>query len=262
MKRFKIEAVDSEGNPKVVYVLKPTTKHLAGAKRAANKAFRKAWEDGGFFRKQLDQIMRESGSWDDEQQAKVDDINRKILENTRKLKRGGMDLEEAKQLALQIRRDRAESLILLSKSREFDALSIEGAAENESFDYLVSVCVVDEEGAPIFENVEDYLEKSSEDYATQAASKLYSMVYASSYNENWEKELPENAFLLKYKFCNDDLSLVNEEGKLVSVNGRLIDENGNYRTADGGYEDVDHIPVDKDGNYLDAQPFTKNGESV
>lgn len=260
MSRFKVESVDSEGNPKTVYVLKPTTKHLSGAKRAAHKAFRNAYDNNGFFRKEIDRIMRERGLWSDEQQAELDRLNKDIVENTRKLKRGGIDLEEAKNLAIKIRRDRLSSIQLSSEATEFDALSIEGQAENSSFNYLVSVCVVDDEGNPVFKDMEDYEDHMTEEYASKAATKLYTTLYKVS--DDLEKKLPENEFLLKYKFCNDDLSLVNEEGKLVSVNGRLIDEDGNYRTAEGGYEDVDHIPVDKDGNYLDAQPFTKNGEPV
>lgn len=261
MSRFKIESVDSEGNPKVVYVVKPNRNQLAEAKKVANKAFKTLYDSGtSFFRKKLDKIMRDEGLWDDDKQKQLDDLNDRIGQSVRKLKLGGMDLESAKELALSIKRDRMASWLLLSESREFDGMSIEGQTEYASFCYLVSVCLVDEEGKQIFESASDYEENADHPYVSEATSKIGQVLH--ELDPNWERKLPENEFLLKYKFCNDDLSLVDEKGKLVSVNGRLIDEKGQYRTEDGGYEDVDHNPMDKDGNYLNAQPFTKNGEVI
>lgn len=253
--RVKVECGDQ-----VVYVLKPGTKEVAGAKKASNKAFKEALESGCFLRSKLDKIMRDQGLWDDNMQKEVDEINKRILENTRKLKRGKIELDDARKLAIEIRRDRNASLTKLAKTRELEAYSAEGQSDNAGFDYLVSVCTVDEQGKPIFSSVEDYLEKADEDLASKAAAELGRLVYGL--DPEWENKLPENEFLLKYKFCNEDLSLVNEDGKLVAVNGRLIDEKGRYRTEDGGYEDVDGNPIDENGNYLDFQPFTKNGEPV
>lgn len=253
--RIKVECGDQ-----VVYVVKPGTKEVTGAKKASNKAFKEALDSGCFLRSKLDQIMREQGLWSDAMQKEVDEINQRIVENTKKLKRGNMELEEARKIAIEIKKDRNASLLKMSKTRELEAYSAEGQADNAGFDYLVSVCTVDESGKPIFSSLEDYLERADEEIASKAAAELGQLVYGL--DPDWEKKLPENEFLIKYKFCNEDLSLVNEEGKLVSINGRLIDEDGRYRTADGGYEDVDGNALDKEGNYLDFKPFTRNGEPV
>ena len=260
MNRVKVVSVDNEGKEKTVYVIKPTTKHMAGARKAAGKAVKLAIEEGCYFREKLDKVMREQGLWDDEQQKRVDELNEKVSLNVKKLKKGNMDLEEAKKLALQIKQDRAESLILLAKTRELDSFTIEGQSENASFEYLLSQCIVNEEGNPIFANVDEYLENSTEPYIGDAAAKLSELVYGL--DSNWEKKLPENEFLIKYKFCNEDLNLINEEGKRVSINGKLIDENGRYVDNNGKHIDIDGDEIDEDGDYVDFKPFTKNGEPV
>lgn len=260
MNRVKVTGLDNEGKEAVVYVIKPGTKEFAGAKKTANKAFKEAVESGCYFRTKLDKIMREQGLWGDEQQKEVDALNAKVSENVKKLKMGNMDLAEAKKLALDIKRDRTESLLKLAKTRELDAFTVEGQSENASFDYLISVCIVNEEGKPIFESVDDYNENSSQPYAVEAAAKLSELVYGL--DGDWEKKLPENEFLIKYKFCNDELNLINDDGKRVSVTDKLINEDGRYVNEKGEYIDVDGNPIDAEGNYLNFKPFTKNGEPI
>lgn len=259
--RVKIESTNSDGEEVVVYVVKPKQKDYTGAKTASNKAFKEAIESGAFLRSRVDEVMREQGLWDDQKEERLSELNKSIRENERKLKRGGIELDEAKKIALEMSDSRREMTQLLAKTRELDSFTVEGQAENAQFDYLVSVCVVDEEGKRVFKDMEDYREKSEESYAYESAVALSKMVY--NMDDEWEKELPENKFLLEYGFIDDDLRLVNEDGEYVSEDGRRIDKEGRYLSPDGGYEDVDGNPVDENGDPLeDFQPFTKNGEAI
>lgn len=245
----------------VVYVVKPGSQALTKAKVAANKAFALALKEKSMLRAAIDEHMVEQGLWDEEKQKNLTEINKKINHNVRTLKKGGIELEEAKDLALEIRKLRNEINSLLAKRRELDNFTAEAQADNASFFALIVECIVDQRGNKILKNVDDYMEKASEPYISEAVNKLADLTYGM--NDSWERELPENKFLVDYKFCNEDLDLINEDGKLVDREGRLIDSTGRYIDENGNFIDVYGKSVDEDGNPLEEFiPFTKNGESV
>jgi hypothetical protein len=75
-------------------------------------------------------------------------------------------------------------------------------------------------------------------------------------DNNYEKSLPENKFLKKYKFVDDNLRLVNKDGHFVNEDGKLIDENGRFVDENGNFVDRDGNRVDADGEYVvDSKPF-------
>jgi hypothetical protein len=135
--------------------------------------------------------------------------------------------------------------ILVSEKNAHDEFTAESQSENAKFDYLVSVCIKDDEGKPIFTDIEDYKEKSDEPYIAEAATKLASMLYGL--DDSWEANLPENTFLQKYDFVDKDLRLINKEGKHVTKDGKLIDNDFRYINTEGEYVDVDGNRIDKDG---------------
>jgi hypothetical protein len=51
--------------------------------------------------------------------------------------------------------------------------------------------------------------------------------------KDWEKDLPENKFLVEFNFVNEDLELVNEDGHLVDSQGKLINKDGRYVDKEG-----------------------------
>jgi hypothetical protein len=234
------------------YVIKPTHKEYAGAKLASSKAFREAVESGAFFRAKIHQVMIDQGLWDDKKEQELQEIAKKIKENVNKLKLGGIKKSEGKKLALEVQKLRMEQALLLTETRQQDAFTIEGQAENASFDYLVSVCTVDEEENKIFKNLEDYKNRAEEDIAFLAAKELYNILYGDN---SWEKELPENKFLLEHKFVDADLKLVNSEGQHVTYDNQLLDEKGRLVNSSGKLIDREGNEIDENGNLLNAQPF-------
>jgi hypothetical protein len=83
---------------------------------------------------------------------------------------------------------------------------------------------------------------------------LASMVYGL--DNDFEKTLPENKFLHKYKFVDEKLRLVDKQGRLIDAEGRLIDDKGRYIDEAGNYVDKFGNKVDKDGEYLfESKPF-------
>ena len=88
-------------------------------------------------------------------------------------------------------------------------------------DYLVSQCTFDETGAnKVYNNLDDYLNKADDDIAFAAATALAQLMY--SIDKDVEANLPENRFLQKFKFVNEDLSLVDSDGNGVDSKAKEL----------------------------------------
>ena len=87
-----------------------------------------------------------------------------------------------------------------------------------------------------------------------AASALAKIIY--NLEDDYEKKLPENQFLVKYKFADETLHLIDKQGRKVDADGRLVDENGRYINEAGQFVDREGNLVDEEGNFLvDEKPF-------
>jgi len=251
--RIKIESKDSDGNPVVVYVVRPNKDNNAQAQIVASKTFRDAILRGALVRKTLEDLLIKQGIWDAERQAKVDKIDEDIRSKLLQLKKGGIKLAEARDTAIGIRIARMNRASLLSEKNAHDEFTAESQSENSKFDYLVSVCIKDEDGNNVFKDIDDYKEKSGEPYASEAAAKLATLVWGL--DDDWEHNLPENKFLKKFDFVDNDLRLVNKEGKYVTKDGKLIDKDG--------LPIVDFTPfLDDDGNPIVEQNEESKVEDV
>lgn len=245
----RIETKDNEGIDKVVVVKKPTHAQLTDAQFYSASVFNKAKDAGVCLRTKLDEYLREQGLWGDKEQKQVEDLTKKLEKNIRLLRNGKykdgkkLKLSEARKLAVDIRQDRLSLNFILAKRREHDAYTVEGQAENARFDYLVSACTYDEEGNRVFTDIEDYYEKQEEQYAIDAASKLAAISF--NIEEDWTKKLPENEFLIKYKFVDENLRYINKDGKFVNAEGELVDEFGRRITEDGRLLDLSNDPIDE-----------------
>jgi len=243
--KVEVKSVDSDGKEVVVYVVRPNNERNREAQKISNLAFKEAIESGALLRQRIDDYMEEQGLWNDEKEKKLESLNKKMNNGIDKLKKGGITKKKGREIALQIKLDRMERTRMMAGRTRLDEFSVEGQAENARFDCLVSLCVLNEEGEHFFESLEDYHSKNTEPFAIEAASVLGDMAYGL--DKNWENKLPENQFLTKYNFINEDLMLINEKGELVSRSGKLIDEDGNYINDKGEKVDVDGNKVDDEG---------------
>lgn len=251
--RIKIESKDHDGNDVVLYATRPTAPETADAQMVSNKAFKDALFAGAMVRKTLEEELKQQGIWNEEKQKQLDEYNDSIRKNLVKLKKGGVKLKEARDLAIQVRISRMEALSLQAERNEYDSYTAEAQAENAKIDYLVSVCLKNEIGEPYFKDVEEYRKNSDQPFVIEAANKLVTMIYGV--DDNWESELPENKFLLKYNFVDDSLRLV-EDGHYVTVDGKKINENFQYVDDEGNITDADGNRIDEDGlPIVESQPF-------
>lgn len=236
-------------------VLKPTTKQHREGKLVFNAALAQSLQSNALLRQSIDKHMRKQGLWDDTKQKEYDDIYKDIHDCERKISKGGIKLSEAKDLALKIRQGRASLQLLLIEKNQLDQHSAEGQAQQEEFNKLLSLCLVYKEGEKqYFSSVEELDKDSNSDIVQMGSTHLMEILYGS--NEDYYNKLPENEFLKKWGFVNDDLRLINKEGKLINAEGKLINEDGQFIDGEGKLIDKDGNPLDDEGNYnFETQPF-------
>ena len=228
-----------------------------------NQSFSDAVKSGSIVRAKLDDLLKDQGLWDDKKENQFKTLQKEIFDNEKKLAKGGISLKDAKNLAISIQQLRNELRDLIAVKTNVDSHTAEGQADNARFNYLVSACVVyKNNGNKYFKNYEDYLNRASDPVSFIAAQKLASIMYGL--DSDFEKKLPENKFLLKYKFVNDNLELVDNKGRLIDASGRLIDQNGRFINEEGKFIDKDGNLVDESGDFLvEFQPFLDdNGNPI
>jgi hypothetical protein len=251
-KTFKttVDSVEKE-----FLVRSPSLNDQREAQKVYNQAFTDAIKSKSVVRAKLDDLLEDQGLWNDEKQAKFTSLQKELLEGEKRLAKGGFSLNEAKDLAVKMKGVRDDIRDLISVRTSLDNHSAEGQADNARFNYLVSVCVVyNDTKQPYFKNLEDYLNKSTDQVAILGAQNLANMLYGL--DNDYESNLPENKFLKKYRFIDDKLRLIDKKGRLIDGEGRLVDERGRFIDEEGGFVDKFGNRVDADGEYVvEQQPF-------
>jgi len=243
-------------NKEVEFVVRsPSLVDQREGQKIYNQSFSDAIKNKAIVRARMDDLLEEQGLWDSEKQLKLSELQSRILENERALAKGGISLKRAKELALEMKELRSKIRELISVKSSLDNHSAEGQADNARFNYLVSACLVySDTKQKYFRDLEDYLARSTETVAILAAQNLANMIYGL--DNDYESNLPENKFLKKFKFIDEELRLVNQEGHLIDSDERLIDKNGRFINAAGEYIDRNGNKVDDLGDYIvDKLPF-------
>lgn len=252
-KTFTVSVDDKEVK---LMAVSPSLQDTKEANKIYSQAFSDALKTKSIVRARLDDILKEQGLWDDSKQAQYEELQFKLLESEKQLAKGGISLNAARQIALDMRKFREELRELISDRTNLDNHTAEGQADNSKFNYLVYACTVyaDNPSKKFFSSYENYMQRSSELVALKAAQAVANFIYGL--DEDYDSKLPENKFLKDYKFVDDGLRLINKDGKLVDLEGKLIDENGRYINEEGQYVDKNGNLVDDNGNYIvEFSPF-------
>jgi hypothetical protein len=247
-----ITSVDLEGKEVKVLVKKPTPKNYRDSQMAYNSAMRVALDNGAMFKDKLRSYYVEQKIWDENKEKEYQRILKSIQSLEKQLKEGGIALKQARGLALSLKKARGEFSALIAERQSFEANSAESQAENARFNFLIAACVCDPNGTPKWKNVEAYDEDAQQPWANEAAQELANMLYGLE--PDYEKRLTENQFLIKYKFADKDLSLINADGHKVDLEGRLINDEGRFVAY---RESGEQYFVDIDGNEV-----TETGEPI
>ena len=246
----KIDGKDTEFT-----VVSPSNVHYTEGQKVYNNAFSDAIKSKAIVRAKMDDVLKDQGLWDDMKQAEYTRLAAEINKCERTLKKGGIKLSDAKELAIKMRENREKLKELVSVRTTLDNQSAEGQADNAKFNYLVSACVVYKNNKqPYYKNLEEYLNAPASEVSVLGAKYLANMIYVLE--DDFEKKLPENKFLAKYKFVNEYLELINKAGHRIDDEGRLINEWGRFVDEEGNYVDKDGNPISETCEYVvDEQPF-------
>ena len=133
---------------------------ISEGKKAHNKAFRQALEDGALLRKSLMNHMRSQGVWDDRKEESYQGFIKQIGELEYKLASGKMKVSDGRAIAIELGKVRGEFRNLISERNLMDANSAEGQADNVRFNYLLVNSVFDYiTQKPVYPSVEEYLKR-------------------------------------------------------------------------------------------------------
>ena len=241
----ELNSKDKNDKEVTVWVKRPSTKEYKDSQVEYNKAFREALEGGAILKKKLGEYMRSQGLWDDAKDSEEKKLLNDISEKEGRLKKGGISLSKAKDIAIELRKTRAKFRNLIAERTMLDSNTVEGQADNARFNSLVTQCVLKKDKrTPAFDDLKDYDDQGDQPWAAEAASELASMIY--ELDPNYDNTLEENKFLKAYNFANKENQLVNEDGHRIFIDEEdgeeyLIDENFRfvaYRT-DEGYKNQD-----------------------
>lgn len=240
----EINGKDIDGNDVKVFVVSPTPEDKEQAEIVERKTFAKLInekdEDGNptaILQSRIEEYAREQGSWTDAKEKKKFELGKKLLENLEALKAGGIKLSEARKKALEVSDIRSQMNELEAPLSELRKFSVESQCTDAVFNFLLTRCIKNEDGELVFKTVKDYKESPDHPWLAEAAITFMREYYGMT--EDWEKSLPENEFLLKYKFVDDDLRFIDKEGNHVTRNGDPVQEK----------EEVEFTPfLDDDGN--------------
>lgn len=251
-------------------IVYPQPAQLNSAQLEYDKCFKSALAGDAFLRPETDRILRERGLWDDEKEADFIALRERIAALELELDEGDMFIDEAKDVAIDIRRARLDIADLVAEKNYLDGNTAEAQAEQSRFNYLVSVCSVynkvwgdHKRGDRVFKTLNEYLTNNTEQYARDLATQFATIMY--NVDSDFEKNLPENKFLAEYGFVRDDLRLVNEDGHLVDLQDRLVDEDFNLVNEKGEIIDEEGHLLDENGKRKDIKfkPFkTRDGKAV
>lgn len=229
-------------------VYKPNSEQSENGSLEYARVFSKAVKSGALLRETIEGYMREQGIWDNEKDLLYVNLLESINKAEKSLKKGGIKLSEAKEVAFQMRKDRFTLQNLIAEKNSLDANTAQGQAETARFNYLLVKCLVyNDNGNPVYKDRDDYLRNEESEVSQMSASIFANMWYGLE--EDYDKTLPENKFLQQWDVVDEELRLLNDKGELVDPYGRKVDEDGRFIDEDGNFIDVEGDPLNKEGDY-------------
>lgn len=248
----KITQNDNSEKTVKIYVTRPNNNIVKNADRHRAKTWNQCISDGVLTKKELSKILKDRGIWNKDKEEEESLILSELQNLEKKLSGAGSEQKKAKlsdgqKIAIEMRALRMKLRNLIAERISMEENTAEALSDNARFDYFVAECTFYENGQKVYNSIEDYNQKSSDEIAFAAAGALAKMLY--QIDSKFEETLPENKFLKKFNLVNNELSLVNKNGDLVDLDGRKITEEGYYLDESGNRIDRDGNLLEEDGNY-------------
>lgn len=235
--------VEVDGTKKTLAAVRPTVAVRQQAQVVKAKSYAELVKGGALLEAKIKDVVKEQGLWNDEKEAELAEVDRQLREDesllpdaSGKVRKANLKLSDLRAAAIRMRGNRFRRVNLLSDLTSLRNKTAEGLSDNAEFDFLVSKCIVDaNSGEPFFASTDDYRTRASEPYAISAANRFFEVLNGVS--TDFEKELPENRFLLKHGLCNGELALTDKAGNKVGVDGKPIEKEEPEIEASFEFED-------------------------
>ena len=258
-KYVDVELENEDGSTRNIKILvkKPSNAILSAAQRKGALIWTQCIQEGVMTKKELETILKQRGIWTEAKNKEQEKILEEISKLEKKLYLGPrgskINTSQGKKIALDMRRKRIELRDLLSEKVALEQNTAESLSDNAKFDYIVAHCTFDENELPMYQDLDDYSNRSDDPVAFAAAQALAAMLY--SLDQGFEEKLPENKFLKKFEYVNKDLHLINVQGETVDTEGRLVNDEGQYINEEGNRVDRDGTLLDEDGAYIPTSEY-------
>tara|TARA_B100000519_G_C14205794_1_gene420269 strand:- start:181 stop:1059 length:879 start_codon:yes stop_codon:yes gene_type:complete len=260
-----VDVTLDNGDKVTIKVVKPTNRLNSRAQRIGATVWTQCIQDGVMTKQELMQLMENKGIWGKAEQNKQDEIQADIAALEKQLfinKKKKIKLSEAKGIAMKMKEKRIELRDHIAKRLELEGNTAEALSDNAKFDFLVANCTLWENGNKVYNNLDEYQDSGDDSLAFTAAATLAEMIYAI--DSEFEKGLPENAFLRAAGIINDEMQYVDKDGNRVDSKGKKINDLGWYLDDDGNRVDVDGNRLNEDGTFVAQVSYIddETGEEV
>ncbi len=215
--RMKSETFEVDG--KTYSVRLPNAREREEGERIHNRVFAYALKTGGLLEGQIMSVAREHGLWNEEKEAEVKAIREELAEKERVLDEGGIELDEAKAIAVHMKELRTKLLIYNLMLEELRSESVSRKADNAQVEYFVSRCTLCD-GKQVYKDLDDYYLQQNTPLAASAMvafSKLW-------YNFNADAfKFPEDQFMEEYFKDEVVPTIVEKQKKPFLKNGKPVE---------------------------------------
>lgn len=168
-------------NEKEYTVRLPNSKEREEGERIHNRVFAFALKSGGLLDGQIMAVAREHGLWNDEKEAEVSQIRQELADKEKVLDEGGIELDEAKKIALEMKELRMKLLLNNLILEELRAESVSRKADASQIEFFVSRCTMDG-NKQVFKDLDDFYSRQNDELAQMAMITFNKLWY--NYNDD------------------------------------------------------------------------------
>lgn len=258
MEKFKVEIKDENGGV-VGYELaisKLTPKIKLEGDIHYNNAFSEAIVNKLFLRCQINSMLEERGVFDSKAvKVKTQKLRSELrslevqLKSARKEGRK-MTKSEGREIALRMRETRKELMNIGGDITRYYNNTVESVSDNERLNYFVYALTVHADTGKNYWKSYDEFKSDDSPVKSSAVDAFIKSFYGNDIDA--EKDLSENAWLIRHKFMDEKLRLLDEKGRVINSNGHLINDDERLINADGQLVDEFDNLIDDNGNLLAA----------
>lgn len=221
----KTKEVEFKHEDKTYKVQSPTARQQLDGKKVYIKAWGEARKQESILRPNLKQFLQENGIWSQEDEAELSKLDQKIIEIEDLLQEpGDASQDDLVKRANECLSARLERHVLLSRQLQYDGLTAEAQAENAQFGYLLSACLKNEDGSPVFPSYDAYLDSMETELVELASEKLTELMYGVSLDTMFS-DTPE------YRFLEENAQLEDEKREEASKSTKKAKEVAHGKTA-------------------------------